>query len=59
MTDIKYRDLVKLLESEGFVFVRKSRHAIYKKNQTTIAIPNSKTIKRNTFKQIQKSIESA
>ena len=59
MTDIKQRDLIKLVEENGFVFVRNSKHIIYRKNATILTIPHGKTIKRNTFKDILKKIENA
>lgn len=59
MSDMKQKDMIKLLEQEGFRLARSSKHLIYKKNSTTIAIPHGKTIKRNTVKQILKSIEGA
>lgn len=59
MTDIKQRDLIKLVEQNGFKFIRNSKHIIYRKNDTVLAIPHTKIIKRNTFKDIKKRMESA
>lgn len=51
-SDMKQRDMIKLLEKNGWVLVRKSKHLIYAKGQSRIAVTHAKIIKRNTVKQM-------
>ena len=57
-SDMKQRDMIKLLEKSGWILVRKSKHLIYKKGQSIIAVTNAKIIKRNTVKQMLQIMES-
>ena len=57
MTDFKQKDMIKLLESKGWVLKRNSKHKIFAKNKSVVSIPHCKTIKRNTVKDILKMIE--
>lgn len=57
MTDFKQRDMIKLLENNGWYLKRKSKHLIYCKNKSIAVVPHCKTIKRKTAKDILKLIE--
>lgn len=49
--------MIRLLNKKGWILARSTKHLIYKKNSSTIAISHGKLIKRNTAKQILKLIE--
>lgn len=57
MTDFKQRDMIKLLNKNGWILKRKSKHLIYFKGVSTISVSKCKTIKRNTARDILKLIE--
>lgn len=52
---MKRKDLIKLLEANGFRFIRNKGHAIYKKEgQRSVQVPNHREIAEDTAKQILK-----
>lgn len=50
------RELMKLAEKLGWVFLRQTNHIIYKKGIDIVAIPNHNKIKKPTYKQIVKTL---
>ena len=50
----KRRDVVRLLEENGFKKAHGTNHEKFVKGGHTVAIPRHKEIKENTFKEIKK-----
>jgi len=40
---LKTKELIKILERNGFIFVRSSKHMIYRKESVTVAVPHHNT----------------
>lgn len=56
-TDFKQKDMIKLLLVNGWTLKRESKHKIFQKNKSIVSVPHTKTIKRNTARDILKMIE--
>jgi predicted RNA binding protein YcfA (HicA-like mRNA interferase family) len=56
---MKGKDLIKEVERAGFVLVRNAEHKVYKRGNTTLIIPHSKTISSGLVHQTFKALKKA
>lgn len=56
---MKQKDLIKEIKRQGFVLVRNAEHKVYKRGDTTLMIPHSKTISSGLVHQTYKALRRA